>query len=694
MKPFMQKPYFFIFGGALLLFGAAWFAREGNSEYLAQGRALTAQVVSAPSSGVTLSFSKTEFESVAARTSTLVTDLSEVYRKIQALPSTALPRIANLFQLTGTGPYAGYTNVSAGMVVPPATLREVVVSVKNTTGKPAEFFGIRGLSAPFAFKGGAYPGTGGTCGQSIPANGCTLVLHYTPSASHSGTNMGGVIRHTQGIYLDAIPEGADLGEPSNSLSLTGYFKGAKTANAEGELVAKIVVEPDNVLPNESAPFQIRVGLNDSSDSRTVFFGNVAITGVDAPFFIEKNECEKKAISGECRIFLRFKPVVAGTFRDAFSVSVDVGAASPKRFDLEARGITLLLPEAIDASKNVLVVYNADWHESIEAKNYYIANRPGFERVNTLGVHFEVAPKCAELPCLSEAIELPPYSKLQTQALNPIIAWLREHPDKDIRYIILMRGLPTRPDEATRIQFSQTYSIQHMIRAEAVRTFSKEVFVSSLDMGSLEATKAYSDKLKAVYALMPTKSLVLSARGTSFDGGTYYFSDAYAPNFENSSIPAYAFADALQAASPSARIVRKGYTDTALTSASNVSGIFHRGIYGYGWNKNYATDGTIRFDGTSGWYLAETAESFNGLWLTNGEQGSFITWFSKNAYGGTNYKNTPIAAVSHVIEPGARGYNGPFLFVCWDSGKPFAYCAWKSTNSPFALQVVGDPLVSR
>ena len=35
------------------------------------------------------------------------------------------------------------------------------------------------LPAPFSYKGGSYPGTGGTCGTSI-ADDCTIVLSFTP----------------------------------------------------------------------------------------------------------------------------------------------------------------------------------------------------------------------------------------------------------------------------------------------------------------------------------------------------------------------------------------------------------------------------------------------------------------------------------------------------------------------------------
>ena len=43
---------------------------------------------------------------------------------------------------------------------------------------------------------------------------------------------------------------------------------------------------------------------------------------------------------------------------------------------------------------------------------------------------------------------------------------------------------------------------------------------------------------------------------------------------------------------------------------------------------------------------ETLESFNG-YATNLISGTFVWWFDEIAFGGTNYSNTPVGAVTHV-----------------------------------------------
>jgi hypothetical protein len=108
---------------------------------------------------------------------------------------------------------------------------------------------------------------------------------------------------------------------------------------------------------------------------------------------------------------------------------------------------------------------------------------------------------------------------------------------------------------------------------------------------------------------------------------------------------------------------------------------------------YATNGFLKWTGNSSWWLIETVESWNGTRYTT-DQGNFIKWFSINAFGGTNYSNTPIGAVTHTEEPGLGGVNNSAnYFGLWASGKNFAICAWNSTNTIY-FQAIGDPLVTR
>ena len=109
--------------------------------------------------------------------------------------------------------------------------------------------------------------------------------------------------------------------------------------------------------------------------------------------------------------------------------------------------------------------------------------------------------------------------------------------------------------------------------------------------------------------------------------------------------------------------------------------------------NYALDGSVVFTNNSRWYIIETIESLNGQRCESG-QGNFLKWFSSNAFGGTNYPNTPIGAVSHVEEPFIVGVSDSSrYFGLWVQNKNFAICAWNSRITAF-FQAVGDPFVMR
>src|SRR5665811_1656968 len=73
-----------------------------------------------------------------------------------------------------------------------------------------------------------------------------------------------------------------------------------------------------------------------------------------------------------------------------------------------------------------------------------------------------------------------------------------------------------------------------------------------------------------------------------------------------------------------------------------------------------TVGYVQLSGNSGWWIIETVESYNGHRYQD-DFGNFTKWFSQNAFGGTNYSNTPIGAVSSVDEPDTLGASNPQIY---------------------------------
>jgi hypothetical protein len=73
-------------------------------------------------------------------------------------------------------------------------------------------------------------------------------------------------------------------------------------------------------------------------------------------------------------------------------------------------------------------------------------------------------------------------------------------------------------------------------------------------------------------------------------------------------------------------------------------------------------------GNTSWHPMDTIESYNGQ-RYQPNQGNFVKWYSSNAFGGINYSNTPIGAVSHVDEPYAPYVENPQVyFGLWAAGK--------------------------
>jgi hypothetical protein len=115
----------------------------------------------------------------------------------------------------------------------------------------------------------------------------------------------------------------------------------------------------------------------------------------------------------------------------------------------------------------------------------------------------------------------------------------------------------------------------------------------------------------------------------------------------------------------------------------------------GWNYDSPVclaDMKVAWTGNSSWWIIKSNEYHNRDRIS--DMGNFLQCFSPNAFGGTNYLNTPIGAVTHVEEPGSGSINvASIYFGLWDTGENFVICAWASRIMRY-LQAVGDPFVTK
>jgi hypothetical protein len=240
------------------------------------------------------------------------------------------------------------------------------------------------------------------------------------------------------------------------------------------------------------------------------------------------------------------------------------------------------------------------------------------------------------------------------------------------------------------------SVQYQLNAYLSTTWHP--FVTSINMLTTNDCKAYIDKLAFISSNYSSGQLIISANSGGYTNTNYYFEGS-------GDSPAYPLAfEALEGVTSNG-VLRSAvdYDQTTnyvhITNGTNVAGYFSRGYNG-GLGSTYSIDGTVDFSGNGGWYIIETAESFNGqIPVQQFPQGTFTQWFFTNAFSGTNfvganYLNTPVGAVTHVEEPYTAGVENPQVyFGLWAAGKTFSISAWAARNTPY-FQAVGDPFTRR
>lgn len=376
--------------------------------------------------------------------------------------------------------------------------------------------------------------------------------------------------------------------------------------------------------------------------------------------------------------------------------------------------TSFVPDALDVSEHLLILWNSNVADSTTCKNYYLANRPEFGTYSGGNT-----PNSLDCPCTTSGdsgFETISQANFESQIRTPVLNWMTANPSKNIRYIIMMYGMPSRVSSNGQSVQYQLFKALEITGGRTgteyrndINTFTLSEYkgstalISSLNMATLADAQAYIDKLQTIYDGMAVGNVIISASENNQGGTDYYFDD-------NSRV--YTFSKPgndnrlkVLEANASATITYAGDSGdtnpvpdqtTHITSASNVAGYSTWGANG-GQGGNYANSGSVTFSGNSNWYMIMTVESFNGRRTTF--QGNITDWFASNAFGGTSYANTPAIAVSHVEEPFLSGINDGEYFQMWeeeDSSGPTYLgieAAWTWRNTPY-FQCVGDPIIKR
>ena len=304
-------------------------------------------------------------DAAQATIDSLLRSLDNLGQEIAALPEGERPLLTTKMQLVGTDAYEGYLNSSFGTTNTGEPPKDMALSIRPR-GVAGTFVGMMGLTAPFFWKGGEFPGIGGTCTARL-ATDCTVVLSFVPSKQDSnGTSAGGLTRYRTMLHFEYLPDAEAITAYSNVLVVDGYLSAEEIATASAsDLAVNVSLPAASVFPGEQSPLQLLVGPQDK-----VYFANVRISGIQPPFFLQEDRCATPPIQiSSCTIELSFAPARAGTFTNAVTVTLDDGIATHQFPVIALTGTALTAPRDLNPEKHLLVVYNDAWAESVEAKNY-------------------------------------------------------------------------------------------------------------------------------------------------------------------------------------------------------------------------------------------------------------------------------------------------------------------------------------
>jgi len=344
----------------------------------------------------------------------------------------------------------------------------------------------------------------------------------------------------------------------------------------------------------------------------------------------------------------------------------------------------LVSYSVDVTKDLLLIYNTNSLDSSNVWSYYMQHRPMVSGANVLSIGGA-----------TNDIYLP--DEFTTNFAPSVGNWLAQNPTKRPQYVVLFPGIPERvnTNNVTGSLEGARASVSYTLHTNFA---GWRPFVMHINMGDTNACKAYINKLEFIGTNYSPGRLLISARAGGYGNTNYYYDDS-APYGQTVPDLGEGVRTAVLSVDPVASVIYTNADDTApnlavhLTNGVNVAAYYSRGQHSALGN-SYAVNGFVRWSGNSGWWIIATIESFNGQRYQTG-QGNFIQWFSSTAFGGTNYANTPVGAVTHVEEPYTI-LNWPDQYMgLWAGGKNFAICAWGSLK-PGAMyfQEVGDPFVTK
>jgi alpha-tubulin suppressor-like RCC1 family protein len=369
----------------------------------------------------------------------------------------------------------------------------------------------------------------------------------------------------------------------------------------------------------------------------------------------------------------------------------------------ASAFSKLVQYQVDVTKDLLLVYNSTSTNSIWVKDYYLAHRPMVAGANVLGID-----------CTTNETFLP--AEFTNDCAVPVLNWLVQNPTKHPQYLILFLDIPSRvnTNNTPGVYQSVLFAVRDSVSVQLYDSFPGiKPFITHINMNGTNDCRAYIDKLRLFGTnYSPGKLIISASAGGQYNNTNYVVDNVRHVGYAGSgSIVSAAVAGLVEAGVPTNAIAYADQIEPCtqlvtnsegveicvnwepkphLTTGTNVAGYISWGAHS-SLGPTYPTNGLPSWSGHSGWWIIQTIESFNGVRGDPG-QGTFLKWFSTDAFGGTDHSNTPVGAVTHVDEPQLPGVTDSSLyFWLWATRKNFAICAWSSRRTE-RFQAVGDPFV--
>lgn len=199
----------------------------------------------------------------------------------------------------------------------------VTFTVKNVGNISAYDISLEDLDLPFDFSGGAYPGTGGTCGATIEkSETCEIVLEFSPSAKGEFDGEGHLYFHYDSD-VEGVPNQATITMKVDGI---GIPSGAEAYILISEGPYFSTTSPIGVRKDHIFTITNLGSVAATNISTGAFFGNFDYEGGSFPG--TSGDCGATLSAGAiCDLSVGFTPASDATYIDRLQINYDDGIGS-------------------------------------------------------------------------------------------------------------------------------------------------------------------------------------------------------------------------------------------------------------------------------------------------------------------------------------------------------------------------------